>query len=41
MHGRAEIAAVDAAGRLAAIIGPAGDGTLRPLRNLPLGTEEH
>jgi tRNA pseudouridine55 synthase len=36
-----EIAAVDAAGRLAAILGPAGDGTLRPLRNLPLGTEEH
>jgi tRNA pseudouridine55 synthase len=31
----AEIAAVDSAGCLVAIVGPAGSGTLRPLRNFP------
>ena len=30
-----EIAALDEAGRLVAIIGPAGGGLWRPLRNLP------
>ncbi len=30
-----EMAAVDESGRLVAIVGPAGEGLLRPLRNLP------
>jgi tRNA pseudouridine55 synthase len=30
-----EMAAVDQSGRLVAIVGPAGEGLLRPLRNLP------
>jgi tRNA pseudouridine55 synthase len=33
----AEMAALDAAGRLVSIVGPADHGTLRPLRNFPPG----
>ena len=32
-----EFAALDASGQLIAIVGPGDNGTLRPLRNFPLG----